>query len=227
MSDQLTEKNIQPLRLGTSAHPCEKRVRILDDERARNARALYAQLKERPLTWGVGLWQNEETEMVAERCAEIFAENFIRCPNDYLIPQDRMCMIGALDDLGDLDGAEAVRQIEEELGCLIPEELFGDTITFEEFVGFLMKHRGKNPPKRHPVKDSLEGIFVLVFLAGVFIMLPFFFLYSACGDIRSMSASGLRWADVTVLVLKFIAAGALLFAVMKMLRSVVRSLRTK
>ena len=51
------------------------------------AKFLCEQLKMRPSPWGKGLWKDEETEKIAERCAQIFVENFLECPNERLIPQ--------------------------------------------------------------------------------------------------------------------------------------------
>ena len=64
------------------------------------AKFLYEQLKARPSPWGKGLWKDEETEKIAERCAQIFVENFLECPNEHLIPQDPMEMVIALNGNG-------------------------------------------------------------------------------------------------------------------------------
>jgi len=188
-------------------------MRIFDDKCARMANCLYAQLKARPNPWGIGLWRDDASEKVAKRCAEIFVENFMRCPNDHLIPQDRMCMVEALDDLGDLDGPEAFRQIEEEFCCQLPDELFNDKITFSDFVECVMNGRGKVPPKETTAKDWFSfswGIAVLLFfLVG----LPSYAIYRLYVDIRTIVFEG--WTDISIgsLIAESIGAAFGLFIV--------------
>jgi len=222
--------NLQSL-VPLHAQELEKYARWYDLEPnsgwGRRAKDLYEQLKARPNPWGIGLWKDEETEKVAKRCAEIFVENFMRCPNDHLIPQDRMCMVEALDDLGDLDGPEAFRGIEEEFGCQIPEKMFNNQITFAEFVDFLVKGQGKNPPERHPRKDLVYGVFALCFIVMLFIGLPFWGLCSAYGDIRDLCVAGWHWSDAAVVTVKLLLSGVALLAVVKIIWSATRDSRTK
>ena len=63
------------------------------------AKFLCEQLRIRPSPWGKGLWRDEETEKIAERCAQIFVENFPRCPNEHLIPLDPIALVALLQFL--------------------------------------------------------------------------------------------------------------------------------
>mgnify|MGYP003322876223 FL=1 len=154
------------------------------------AQFLYEQLKARPSPWGKGLWKDEETEKIAERCAQIFVENFLACPNERLIPQDPMEMVMALNDTGDLEDVEALVQIEREFSCKIPEECFQAERTFEEFVEYVKDGKGKTPP------DAAGCLWGFGLLSVVLVVLPCYCAYRVYGELAIWLSEG--WEQVEV-----------------------------
>lgn len=162
----------------------------------KRAKILYEQLKVRPNPWGVGLWKDGDTEEVAKRCAEIFIENFLECPNDRLVPQDRMEMVFALNDSGDLEDVEAIDQIESEFECKIPKEFFTSEKTFADFVECVKAGRGKTPLEEVTTKDWLSLSWWLAVLLFLVVGLPSYAIYRLCIDIRTIVLEG--WSDVSI-----------------------------
>ena len=217
MIGKLTIEPLQPLRAESLERMNGIWSSFMGDEYKRRAESLYAQLKDRPSTWGIGLWGNDHAEKIAKRCAEIFAVHFMRCPNDHLIPQDRMCMIGALDDLGDLDGIEAIAEIEGEFECRIPEELCRDErLTFSGFVEYILKEKGKMPTKQRQRKGRLEvyfSLFVLVFgVCGVLAAFAFS-LYSVYCDILDLRHTQWHWFSLLSIAIRSLVTGIFLFGI--------------
>ena len=175
------------------------------------AKFLYEQLKARPSPWGKGLWKDEETEKIAERCAQIFVENFLECPNERLIPQDPMEMVMALNDTGDLEDVEAIDQIESEFTCKIPEEFFQKERTFEELVECVKKGRGKAPPEKLTVKDTAGCLLGCAMLSLSFVVLPCYAAYRVYSELVTGFSEGWEQVEVGSLVGHSIGAGFGLF----------------
>ena len=168
------------------------------------AKFLYEQLKARPSPWGKGLWKDEEAEKIAERCAQIFVENFLECPNERLIPQDPMEMVMALNDTGDLEDVEALHQIEDEFVCKIPEDFFQSEKTFGDFVECVRNGRGEGQvaSERTEASDGLGWFGTAVVFALCFVGFPCFWLfcvYKAIAGVMTGLTEG--WADVSIVAL--------------------------
>lgn len=158
------------------------------------AKFLYEQLKARPSPWGKGLWKDAETERIAERCAQIFAENFTKCPNGHLIPQDQMEMVVALNDTGDLEDVEALDQIESEFACKIPEGFFQRERTFAEFIECIKDGRGKASPKKLKAKTCLGCVMASGLLALFLLAFPCYLAYAVYCDVSTGLSEG--WGNV-------------------------------
>ena len=171
------------------------------------AKFLYEQLKARPSPWGKGLWKDEETEKIAERCAQIFVENFLECPNERLIPQDPMEMVMALNDTGDLEDVEAIDQIESEFTCKIPEEFFQKERTFEELVECVKEGKGKAPPEKLTVKNMAGCLLGGVLLSLVLVMLPCYSAYRVYSELVTGFSQGWEQVEVGSIVGHSIGAG--------------------
>lgn len=168
------------------------------------AKFLCEQLKTRPSPWGKGLWQDEETEKIAERCAQIFVENFPRCPNEHLIPQDPIGLIAELGDADDFEDVEALHQVEDEFACKIPEDFFQSEKTFGDFVECVKKGRGerKADSERTEVSDGLGWFGMAVVFILFFVGLPCFWLlcvYKTIVGVMTGLTEG--WAGVSVVAL--------------------------
>lgn len=175
------------------------------------AKFLYEQLKARPSPWGKGLWKDEETEKIAERCAQIFVENFLECPNERLIPQDPMEMVMALNDTGDLEDVEAIDQIESEFTCKIPEEFFQKERTFEELVECVKKGKGKAPPEKLKATDVGGCLFGCILMSVIFIVLPCYSAYRVYSELATGFSEGWEQVEVGTLIGHSIVVGFGLF----------------
>lgn len=174
---------------------------------AARAEILYAQLKTRPSPWGKGLWKDDETEKIAERCAQIFVENFIECPNEHLIPQDSMEMVLALNDTGDLDDVEALQQIENEFACVIPQEFFTEGKTFADLVELVKEGRNKAKPRKLTIDDFAIGMIGIFVLVGLVFVLPLWCAISVYFDISVGASRGWTTELVASVVGKLIGVG--------------------
>ena len=175
------------------------------------AKFLCEQLRIRPSPWGKGLWRDEETERIAERCAQIFVENFPRCPNEHLIPLDPMEMVIALNDTGDLEDVEAIDQIEREFTCKIPEEFFQKERTFEELVECVKKGKGKAPPEKLKATDVGGCLFGCILMSVIFIVLPSYSAYRVYSELVTGFSEGWEQVEVGSLVGHSIVVGFGLF----------------
>ena len=173
-----------------------------------SAAFLYEQLKARPNPWGIGLWKDAETEMIAKRCAEIFIEFLDKCPNDRLIPQDSMTMVAALNDMGDMDDVFAVQDSEYEFGCTIPDDFYTDETTFGDFVECVKAGRGKAQPQKE--NGTAKGWFscfgLCVFLFLCWGVIPGFVFYKLGVRIWSIIHDGWSACPVKSLIGESIAA---------------------
>ena len=103
-------EDVQPLHYVCVPRQC-KWYEYEGSEQSRNLKSLKEQLCRRPDVWHVGLWEDEEAESVAERCAELLGD-FAGLPRLRLVPGDRIQMIelvlldGELFDLDDIDEGE-------------------------------------------------------------------------------------------------------------------------
>ena len=169
---------------------------------------LYEQLKARPNPWGIGLWKDAETEKIAKRCAEIFIDYFDKCPNDRLIPQDRMEMVAALNDTGDIDDVMAVEEIEDEFDCTIPDGFYTEETTFGDFVECVKAGRGKAQPQEEKgtAKGWLSSFGLCVFLFLCWGVIPGFVFYKLGVRIWSIIHDGWSACPVKSLIGESIAA---------------------
>ena len=174
---------------------------------AARAEILYEQLKARPSPWGKGLWKDGETEKIAERCAQIFVENFLECPNERLIPQDSMKMVLALNDTGDLDDVEALQQIENEFACEIPQEFFTEGKTFADLVELVKDGRNKAKPRKLTIGGLVIGVIGILVLVGLVFVMPIWCAISVYLDISFGVSGGWTTKLVASVVGKLIGVG--------------------
>ena len=168
------------------------------------AKFLCEQLRIRPSPWGKGLWRDEETEKIAERCAQIFVENFPRCPNEHLIPLDPIALVAELSDADDFEDVEALHQIEDEFACKIPEDFFQSEKTFGDFVECVRNGRGEQKvgTERAVASDGLGCFGTAVVFALFFVGFPCFWLFCVYKVIVGVM-TGLTegWTDVSIVAL--------------------------
>ena len=185
---------------------------------------LYEQLKARPNPWGTGQWKDAETEKIAKRCAEIFIDYFDKCPNDRLIPQDRMEMVAALNDTGDIADVMAVQDIEYEFDCTIPDGFYTDETTFGDFVECVKTGRGKVQPQTEKAagRGCLSSFGFGAFLFLSWVIIPGFAFYKLGVRIWSIINEGWSACQVTDLIEESIIVlvclgvwGMILWAVIK------------
>ena len=185
---------------------------------AARAEILYEQLKARPSPWGKGLWKDEETEKIAERCAQIFVENFIECPNEHLIPQDSMEMVLALNDTGDLDDVEALQQIENEFACVIPQEFFTEGKTFADLVELVKDGRNKVKPRKLAIDDLVIGVIGIFVLVGLVFVLPIWCGVSVYFDVSVGVSEGWSVNLLVSVVGKLIGVGVSVIFLIQVLK---------
>lgn len=185
---------------------------------AARAEILYEQLKARPSPWGKGLWKDEETEKIAERCAQIFVENFIECPNEHLIPQDSMEMVLALNDTGDLDDVEALQQIENEFACVIPQEFFTRGKTFADLVELVKDGRNKVKPRKLAIDDLVIGVIGIFVLVGLVFVLPIWCGVSVYFDVSVGVSEGWSVNLLVSVVGKLIGVGVSVIFLIQVLK---------
>ena len=93
------------------------------------------QLAARPNVWGVGLWPDEETERIAQKCAEVLANNFGLTAFSF-VPEDSL--INLIDIWGtDKEGLEwAITDMEDALGSTLADRAInlGGDVPFREVV---------------------------------------------------------------------------------------------
>lgn len=185
---------------------------------AARAEILYEQLKTRPSPWGKGLWKDVETEKIAERCAQIFVENFIRCPNERLIPQDSMEMVLALNDTGDLDDVEALQQIENEFACVIPQEFFTEGKTFADLIEIVKNGRNSGKSVELTITDIVIGVLGMFVMAGFVFVVPIWCAISVYFDISAGGTEGWTAKLVASTVGKLIGVGIGVIFLMQMFK---------
>ena len=140
-------------------------------------KSIKRQLKVRSEVWGVGLWPDARLEATAKKIARIFEEQYAM-PACF-IPDDPFSLIAGYRD--DLDPVEARQAIEEELQCLIPDDVFvkEPDMTYRRFVEIVLGCQGNDSHKKKKQKFTAgdwvqAGIGILVFLgfvAGVLFLL--------------------------------------------------------
>ena len=109
------------------------------------------QLAARPNVWGVGLWPDEETERIAQKCAEVLANNFGLTAFSF-VPEDSL--INLIEIWGtDKEGLEwAIRDMEDALGSTLADcaiDLGGD-VPFREVVMAIKEGIGRPRPIPKP-----------------------------------------------------------------------------
>lgn len=131
------------------------------------SRAIRQQLKSRQNVWGIGLWQDEDTEKVARQCAEIFGEE-LGLPAVF-IPDDSIWLLIKYDD----DGVQlACEVMMDEFGCEIDwQKLNGrKLLTFGDMVAIAKTGKGKvvqPPPAKWQLFKLWSGCAWSVFIALV------------------------------------------------------------
>ena len=121
------------------------------------------QLAARPNVWGVGLWPDEKTEQVAQKCAEVLANNFGLTAFSF-VPEDSL--INLIDIWGtDKEGLEwAITDMEDALGSTLADRAInlGGDVPFREVVMAIKEGIGRPRPIPKPPLSMKKRIILSV-----------------------------------------------------------------
>jgi len=131
---------------------------------------LRGQLSIRPEVWGVGLWPDDESEMIARECSELFLEVW-GLPVK-MIPEDPL---GGLAEYGEEMFGWALDFLENEYACEIDwrELERKNVVTLAGLVAMIKERKGTKPPKPAPwgwLGELLEWCWPILVLAGLIAM---------------------------------------------------------
>ena len=121
---------------------------LFHDPCSAHSKSLNAQLAARPEVWGVGLWPDEESELIAHKLALSF-DLVADVPVPAFIPADCIQVMNALEYEWGLFGY-VLQWVESWYGCKIKIEELIDRpeMTFGEFVQLVRERKTCEPQER-------------------------------------------------------------------------------